>query len=40
MNDLLYQFTEWLRATPLTELALWISETSITNWLVSPAWGM
>ena len=26
MGDLLYSFTEWLRRTQLTELALWISD--------------
>lgn len=39
MNDLLYQFTEWLRSTPLTELALWISETHLTNWLGVTSFG-
>ena len=33
MNDLLFEFTEWLRSTQLTELALWISDTSFTGWI-------
>ena len=33
MGDLLYSFTEWLRSTQLTELALWISETKLTGWV-------
>jgi hypothetical protein len=38
MGDLLYSFTEWLRDTPLTELALWISDSSLTLWIVSNFW--
>jgi hypothetical protein len=38
MGDLLYSFTEWLRDTPLTELALWISDSSPTLWIVSNFW--
>lgn len=33
MDDLLFQFTEWLRGTSLTELALWISDTRLTAWI-------
>lgn len=33
MDDLLFEFTEWLRSTPLTELALWISDTGAADWL-------
>src|SRR5690606_10921232 len=38
MGDLLYNFTDWLRETPLTELALWISDTSLCLWIVSNFW--
>src|SRR5690606_3617716 len=38
MGDLLYSFTEWLRETQLTELALWISDSSLTLWIVSNFW--
>jgi hypothetical protein len=38
MGDLLYDFTEWLRDTQLTELALWISDSSLTLWIVSNFW--
>jgi len=33
MGDLLYEFTEWLRSTQLTEFALWISDTRLTAWI-------
>lgn len=33
MDDLLFDLTEWLRDTPLTELALWISDTRLTEWI-------
>jgi len=39
MNDLLFEFTEWLRSTPLTELALWISDSSLTNWIGTTGFG-
>jgi hypothetical protein len=38
MGDLLYSFTEWLRSTQLTELALWISDSGLTLWIVSNFW--
>lgn len=40
MMDLLYQFTEWLRTTPLVELSLWISNTSLCNWIGSHFWAI
>jgi hypothetical protein len=40
MNDLLFEFTEWLRSTPLTELALWISDTSASYWIVTHFWAI
>ena len=40
MGDLLFSFTEWLRSTPLTELALWIGETSLSLWLVERFWSI
>lgn len=33
MDDMLFSFTEWLRSTPLTELALRISESRLTEWI-------
>lgn len=38
MGDLLYSFTEWLRTTPLTELSLWLSETWLSQWIVTHFW--
>lgn len=38
MGDLLFSFTEWLRSTQLTELALWISDSSLTLWIVERFW--
>jgi hypothetical protein len=40
MGDLLYNFTEWLRETPLTELSLWIGETWLSLWLVERFWAI
>jgi hypothetical protein len=40
MSDLLYNFTEWLRSTQLTELALWISDTSLCLWIVTHFWAL
>ena len=40
MGDLLYSFTEWLRSTQLTELALWISDSSLTLWIVTHFWAL
>ena len=40
MMDLLYQFTEWLRTTPLVELSLWISETWLSNWVGTHFWAI
>jgi magnesium-transporting ATPase (P-type) len=33
MGDLLFNFTEWLRNTPLNDLALTISESAPTMWI-------
>lgn len=38
MGDMLYNFTEWLRTTQLVELALWISDTSLSLWIVTHFW--
>ena len=38
MGEVLYNFTEWLRSTQLTELALWISDSSLTLWIVTHFW--
>jgi len=40
MGDLLYHFTEYLRTTQLVELALWISDTSISMWIVTHFWAI
>ena len=40
MGDLLYNFTEWLRSTQLTELALWISDTRLCLWIVTHFWAL
>ena len=40
MGDLLYQFTEWLRTTQIVELALWISDTSLSGWIVTHFWAI
>jgi len=40
MDDLLFQFTEWLRSTWLTNLALWIDETSAREWIVTHFWAI
>ena len=38
MGDLLYNFTEWLRSTFLVELALSISDSSLSLWIVTRFW--
>ena len=40
MGDLLYNFTEWLRTTQLVELALWISDTGASMWIVTHFWAI
>ena len=40
MGDLLFEFTEWLRSTQLTELALTISDTSFSLWLQTNFWAI
>ena len=40
MGDLLYSFTEWLRSTQLVELALWISDTAVSMWIVTHFWAI
>lgn len=40
MGDLLYSFTEWLRSTQLVELALWISDTPASQWIVTHFWAI
>jgi len=40
MGDLLYNLTEWLRTTPLVELSLWISDTSLSMWIVTHFWAI
>lgn len=38
MGDLLYDFTEWLRGTFLVDLSLWISDTALSDWIVTRFW--
>jgi hypothetical protein len=40
MDDLLFEFTEWLRGTPLNNLALDISESSATMWIGEHFWAI
>lgn len=40
MTDLLFEFTEWLRGTFLTEFSLWISDTWLSLWIVERFWAI
>lgn len=40
MGDLLFNFTEWLRNTPLNDLALAISESAPTLWIGEHFWAI
>ncbi|MXO58914.1 hypothetical protein GRI89_05100 [Altererythrobacter salegens] len=40
MSDLLFNFTEWLRTTFLVDFSLWISDTSLSMWLVTHFWAI
>ena len=40
MDDLLFEFTEWIRSTRMTELALWIDETAAREWIVTHFWAI
>lgn len=40
MGDLLYELTEWLRTTPLTEFALAMSEAPLTIWITTNFWAI
>ena len=40
MGDMLYNFTEWLRSTQLTELSLWIADTGLSNLIVTNFWAI
>lgn len=40
MGDMLYNFTEWLRSTQLVEFALWISDTSLSQVIVTNFWSI
>jgi hypothetical protein len=40
MGDLLFEFTEWLRSTQLTELSLAIGETPFSLWLQTNFWAI
>ena len=38
MNDMLFHLTEWLRTTFMVNFSLWISDTSLSNVLVTHFW--
>lgn len=40
MTELLFSFTEWLRTTSLVDLALWLDETSMNEWIVNRFWAI
>jgi hypothetical protein len=40
ISDLLFAFTEKLRATPLTEFAIWISNTKASTWIGTHFWAI
>jgi uncharacterized membrane protein len=40
VGDLLYNFTDWLRSTPLIELSLWISETWFSLLIQTNFWAI
>ena len=40
MGDLLFGFTEWIRTTQMVEFALWISDTSLSGWIVTHFWAI
>jgi hypothetical protein len=40
MGDMLFNLTEWIRTTQLVELALWISDTSLSGWIVTHFWAI
>jgi hypothetical protein len=37
-SDLLFQFTEWLRTTPVNDFSLWISNTALCLWIGEHFW--
>ena len=38
MDDLLFQITEWLRTTRLSDMAFWAGDTALSNWIVTHFW--
>ena len=40
MGDFLFNFTEWLRSTFLVDFALWISDSSLSLWIVTHFWAI
>ncbi len=40
MGDMLYNFTEWLRSTPLTEFSLWIADSGLSSLIVTHFWAI
>ncbi len=39
-SDLLFQFTEWLRTTPVNDFSLWISNTALCLWIGEHFWAI
>lgn len=40
IGDLLFRFAEWLRSTFLNDLAFWISDTALCQWIQSNFWAI
>jgi hypothetical protein len=40
IGDLLYQFAEWLRTTWITDLATWLENTMLSQWIVNHFWAI
>ena len=38
MGDLLFNITEWLRTTRLSDLAFWLGNTRLSVWIVTHFW--
>lgn len=40
MVELLHRFAEWLRTTPVVDLARWLSDTPSSRWIVTRFWAI
>ncbi len=40
MTELLFEFTEWIGTTFLVDFSLWISDTSLSLWIVNRLWAI